>query len=71
MTVALPFWALPEDTGGHWVSQAPDGKERAMEIGRPVRVHIVEPLEDPVPRESPTEPVPEPPREAPDAAPTP
>ena len=49
----------------------PRGRERAMEIGRPVRTHIVEPLEDPVPRESPTEPVPEPTREAPPAAPTP
>ncbi len=47
------------------------GKERAMEIGRPVRTHIVEPLEDPVPREAPVEPVPEPTPEAPATAPTP
>ena len=31
-----------------------------MEIGRPLRTRIVEPLEDPVPKEAPTEPVPEP-----------
>jgi hypothetical protein len=48
-------------------------KERAVEIGRPVRTRIVEPLEDPVPKEAPTEPVPEPtPQEpAPATAPTP
>ena len=32
------------------------GKERAVDIGRPVRTHIVEPLEDPVPKEAPVEP---------------
>jgi hypothetical protein len=36
------------------------GKERAVEIGRPVRIRIVEPLEDPVPKETPSEPAPEP-----------
>jgi len=44
-----------------------------MEIGRPVRTRIVEPLEDPVPKEAPTEPVPEPTPDtpAPATAPTP
>lgn len=35
-------------------------KERAVEIGRPVKTRIVEPLEDPVPKEAPREPAPEP-----------
>jgi hypothetical protein len=44
-----------------------------VEIGRPVRTRIVEPVEDPVPKEAPTEPVPEPtPQEpAPAGAPAP
>jgi hypothetical protein len=48
-------------------------KEGAVEIGRPVRTRIVEPVEDPVPKEAPTEPVPEPtPQEpAPAGAPAP
>ena len=41
-----------------------------MEIGRPVKTHIVEPLEEPVPREAPREPAPDPtPREPAPAAP--
>ena len=48
------------------------GKECAVEIGRPVRTHIVEPLEDPVPKEAPVEPVEPTPEPAPAApAPTP
>jgi len=44
-----------------------------MEIGRPVKTRIVEPLEDPVPKEAPVEPVPEstPEAPAPPAVPTP
>jgi len=42
-----------------------------MEIGRPVKTRIVEPLEDPVPREPPAEPATEPAREEPAPAVTP
>ena len=31
-----------------------------MDVGRPVRIRIVEPVEDPVPREAPAPPAPEP-----------
>jgi hypothetical protein len=42
-----------------------------MEIGRPVKTNIVEPLEDPVPAEAPQEPTPEPAAAAPPVSPTP
>ena len=39
-----------------------------MEIGRPVRTRIVEPLEDPVPKEAPAEPAPDPAPQEPEPA---
>ena len=64
----MPVAVGPETTELRRLHLSPEGKRQAMDIGEPKREIVIEPIEDPVPREAPIETPVEPAAPEPDRA---
>ena len=64
----MPVAVGPETTELRRLRPGPRGKRQAMDIGEPKREIVIEPIEDPVPREAPIETPVEPATPEPDRA---